>query len=208
MKQLIRRLIKLLMLLIVVLTIVVISRLSKDKEDMFKLQEDIASSLIRFHIRANSDSDEDQQLKLKVKDSVITYLEPLLSDSQSLDESRVILNENHDTIVDIAMQVIASEGYNYQVDAYFEQSYFPMKSYGDITLPPGEYEAYRIDIGENAGKNWWCVLYPPLCFIDATHGELPESSKNQLKNMLSEESYDSITKENYICKFKYLSFLN
>ncbi len=137
-----------------------------------------------------------------------TYLEPLLSDSQSLDESRVILNENHDTIVDIAMQVIASEGYNYQVDAYFEQSYFPMKSYGDITLPPGEYEAYRIDIGENAGKNWWCVLYPPLCFIDATHGELPESSKNQLKNMLSEESYDSITKENYICKFKYLSFLN
>ena len=83
-----------------------------------------------------------------------------------------------------------------------------MKSYADVTFPPGEYEAFRIDIGDAEGRNWWCVLYPPLCFVDAVYGELPKESKEQLKNVLTDDEYNSITKVRYKYRFKYLTFLN
>ena len=78
------------------------------------------------------------------------------------------------------------------VKVYFENCYFPVKSYGDVTFPPGEYEAFRIDIGESAGKNWWCVLYPPLCFVDTVYGVVPDESKDKLKNVLNEEEYHAV----------------
>lgn len=177
-------------------------------KDKLELQQRLASDLIRFHVRANSDSDADQALKLKVKDSVVTYLEPLLKNSASIDESRVIINDHKQELLSVARATIAANGYDYDVKAYFENSYFPMKSYGDITLPPGEYEAFRVDIGDAEGKNWWCVLYPPLCFVDATHGELPESSKAQLRNVLDEEEYNEIMTNNVKYEFKFLTFLN
>ena len=83
-----------------------------------------------------------------------------------------------------------------------------MKTYADVTFPQGEYEAFRIDIGEANGKNWWCVLYPPLCFVDSVYGELPESSKEELKNVLTDDEYNAITDVQYKYKFKYLKFLN
>ena len=83
-----------------------------------------------------------------------------------------------------------------------------MKSYADVTFPPGEYEAFRIDIGDAEGRNWWCVLYPPLCFVDAVYGELPKESKEQLKNVLTDDEYNAITKVRYKYRFKYLTFLN
>lgn len=195
---------------IVIILIITVAVSTYRKKDMFDVQRGIAQELIRFHVRANSDSDSDQALKLKVKDSVITYLEPMLSKSGSLDETRQILNKNMDSIHDIAVQTLVANGSNESVKVYFEKSYFPMKSYGDITLPPGEYEAFRIDIGESEGKNWWCVLYPPLCFVDATHGTLPDSSKEQLKNIMTDDEYRTVTNATqcYQYKFKYLTFLN
>ena len=83
-----------------------------------------------------------------------------------------------------------------------------MKSYGDVTFPPGVYEAFRIDIGDSEGKNWWCVLYPPLCFVDATYGVLPEESKQTLANVLTKDEYNAITGEECEFRFKYLTFLN
>lgn len=195
---------------IVIILLVTVAICTYRKKDMLEMQEGIAKELIRFHVRANSDSASDQELKLKVKDSVITYLEPMLSESGSLDESRQILNDNMDNIHDLAVHTLEENGSDYSVNVYFEESYFPMKTYGDITLPPGEYEAFRIDIGESEGKNWWCVLYPPLCFVDATHGTLPDSSKDKLKNILTDDEYNTITKtsSSYEFKFKYLTFLN
>lgn len=195
---------------IFIILIIVIAVSAYRKKDMFELQQGIAKEIIRFHVRANSDSDRDQELKLKVKDSVITYLDPILVKSKSLDESRKILNDNIDRIHDIAEKTLVENGSDYSVRVYFENSYFPMKSYGDITLPPGNYEAFRIDIGDSEGKNWWCVLYPPLCFVDATHGTLPDSSKEELRNILTDDEYHSITGETgkYEIRFKYLTFLN
>ncbi len=172
------------------------------------VQAGIASNIIRFHVRANSDTDTDQQLKIKVKNEVVSYIKPFLENSPSIDASREILSQHIEDIKDTALDTIHKEGFNYNVNVYFEQSYFPMKTYSDVTFPPGEYEAFRIDIGEANGKNWWCVLYPPLCFVDSVYGELPESSKEELKNVLTDDEYNAITDVQYKYKFKYLKFLN
>ena len=172
------------------------------------VQAGIASNIIRFHVRANSDTDTDQQLKIKVKNEVVSYRKPFLENSPSIDTSREILSQHIEDIKDTALDTIHKEGFNYNVNVYFEQSYFPMKTYADVTFPQGEYEAFRIDIGEANGKNWWCVLYPPLCFVDSVYGELPESSKEELKNVLTDDEYNAITDVQYKYKFKYLKFLN
>ena len=172
------------------------------------VQAGIASNIIRFHVRANSDTDTDQQLKIKVKNEVVSYIKPFLENSPSIDTSREILSQHIEDIKDTALDTIHKEGFNYNVNVYFEQSYFPMKTYADVTFPQGEYEAFRIDIGEANGKNWWCVLYPPLCFVDSVYGELPESSKGELKKVLTDDEYNAITDVQYKYKFKYLKFLN
>lgn len=177
------------------------------------LQENIATKIIRFHVIAHSDSQEDQSLKMKVKEAVLKYISPILSNSKDITETRKLLTDNTDAIVSIAQDTIIQNGYNYTVKASLTNCYFPTKTYGDVTFPPGDYEAYKIEIGNSCGSNWWCVMYPPLCFIDASHGILPDSSKNTLKNILNDEEYDSITINNYSdkqikFKFKYLTFLN
>lgn len=187
--------------------IVVMSSI-KTNIDECLVQAGIASNIIRFHVRANSDTDTDQQLKIKVKNEVVSYIKPFLENSPSIDASREILSQHIEDIKDTALDTIHKEGFNYNVNVYFEQSYFPMKTYADVTFPSGEYEAFRIDIGEANGKNWWCVLYPPLCFVDSVYGELPESSKEELKNVLTDDEYNAITDVQYKYKFKYLKFLN
>lgn len=193
---------------IVIVSLAVIKAGSRNVPDAARLQESIARSIIRFHVRANSDSDYDQELKLKVKDAVVTYLSPMLSESQSIEQSRDILENHIGEIKETALSVIRDSGSSYDVSVYFEKCYFPMKSYGNVTFPPGEYEAFRIDIGDNAGKNWWCVLYPPLCFVDAVYGEMPESSCKTLENVLTEDEYNAITNTEYELRFKYLTWLN
>ena len=198
--------------LAILIGVIVTYILSANAENDTNMQESIASKVIRFHVLANSDSDEDQALKLKVKDAVVDYLNPYMSESESLEESKEILEAHTGKLTEIAKQTIVDEGYDYSVNAYFCEDYFPAKSYGDVTLPAGEYTAFRIEIGEHEGKNWWCILYPPLCFIDASYGVLPDESKDLLKNVLDEDEFNAvtgnITYENTTFQFKYLSFLN
>ena len=182
---------------------IVIRRCAADDD----IQKELAEQIIRLHVRADSDSDEAQELKMKVKSSVVAYIEPLLRDSTGIDESRQILNDNIEAIRDNALDTLQDNGCEDDVSVYFENAYFPAKSYGDVTFPPGEYEAFRIDIGKASGRNWWCVLYPPLCFVDASYGVLQDESKQELKNILTEDEYNAITEKQYY-RFKYLKFLN
>lgn len=182
-------------------------RLYSDSEER-QLQKGIASNIIRFHVRAESDSKEDQWLKLQVKEAVLAYISPVLSKSQSVDESRQLLYNESENIRNVATATLRSLGDESDVNVYFENCYFPMKTYGDMTFPPGEYEAFRVDIGEAQGKNWWCVLYPPLCFVDAVYGEVPEESKEELKGVLTEEEYNMVSGENVKFRFKYLKIFN
>lgn len=184
---------------------VVIRKCAVNDDDV--IQRELAEQIIRLHVRADSDSDEAQELKMKVKSSVVAYIEPLLRDSTGIDESRQILNDNIEAIRENALDTLQDNGCEDDVAVYFENVYFPAKSYGDVTFPPGEYEAFRIDIGSASGRNWWCVLYPPLCFVDASYGVLPDESKQELKNILTEDEYNAITEKQYY-RFKYLKFLN
>lgn len=162
-------------------------------------QKELADKLIRFHVLANSDSEEDQALKLKVRDAVLEYASPLLKDAKDINESREILNKNNDKIINIAKSVIKENGYSYDVQAALEYENFPVKTYGNITLPSGKYEAYRILIGNAEGRNWWCVMFPPLCFVDVTKGDVSKvETEKEMKTVLTEEEYNSVdnTKSN------------
>lgn len=159
--------------------------------------ENISEKIIRFHVIANSDSESDQALKEEIKDAIIKHMLPKLEESESLEESRSILKENEAQVIDIASQIISSRGYDYNVYIDFSRENFPVKRYGSVVLPQGEYEAYRVIIGEGQGQNWWCVMFPPLCFIDITKGELEQDKTEEvMKEYLTHEEYELIADDN------------
>ncbi len=128
-------------------------------------EENINPNIIRFHVRANSDRESDQALKKKVRNAVLEKFSNL-SESESIEQTRVQLKGNLKAIEHEAARVIAQNGKNYPVRVEYGYADFPLKSYGQVTYPAGKYEAVQIIIGEGKGQNWWCVLYPPLCFVD------------------------------------------
>lgn len=164
------------------------------KSYSYNIQKGIADEVIRLHVLANSDEDYDQQLKIKVKDGIVKMLENELHNSMSKDETRIILLQNLDKIEDKAKEIIEENGYNYNVSAKITFDDFPTKQYGDVVLPAGEYEALKVEIGEAKGKNWWCVMFPPLCFVDASVKEVPKEDKDLLKSVLTDTEYDIVTK--------------
>lgn len=157
-----------------------------------KRQEAVADEIIRLHVIANSDSEEDQQLKLKVKETIVTYLRGEMSRAVSVSDARQVIKDHIPDIEEIAKEKIEMEGYSYDVEAALGQSYFPIKEYGDMTFPAGDYEALRVKIGESKGRNWWCVMYPTLCFVDSTYQIVPEESKEKLKESLTEDEYEML----------------
>lgn len=167
------------------------------------LQESVAEKVLRFHVRANSDTVFDQQLKLKARDEVLAYLAPMLTGAEGLEETKAIIQENFLEIQDKVREVSRIWGKDYEARVYFTKEYFPARVYGNVTLPPGEYQALRIDIGEAKGKNWWCILYPTMCFVESTHARCEDS---ELTQVLTGEEYDYVT--GYEIRFKYLTFLN
>lgn len=156
------------------------------------IQEGIAEEILRFHILANSDSEEDQALKLKVKGEVVSYLQDVLADCDTKEAAKEVIENHFTEIMDIAEKVIQQEGYHYDVRVEIANHYFPVKVYGDLVFPEGEYEALRILIGKAEGKNWWCVMFPSLCMVNETYSVVPEESKEVLQEALTEEEYEAI----------------
>lgn len=170
----------------------------------------ISDSVFRLHVIANSDSDEDQALKLKVRDSLLEYMNSLCSSTSSKEEAMRIANEHIDDFTKIAQDVIAQNGYNYSVDVSVGSCDFPTKEYGDVSLPAGTYDALRVKIGSASGHNWWCVMFPPLCFVDVSSGIVPDESKEILHDTMSDEEYDLVTSSDsdseLTFKFKLVEF--
>ena len=158
------------------------------------VSNNIADSVFRLHVIANSDSKEDQELKLKVRDELLSYMNIISKDSTSKQEAMQIVNEHKEEFTQIAKKVIKENGYNYTVNVQIGKADFPTKYYGDITLPAGTYDALKVQIGEAKGQNWWCVMFPPLCFVDVSTGIVPDNSKQELKQSLDNEEYDLISK--------------
>jgi len=141
------------------------------------LQEDVGKQMIipqeaiRLRILANSDELEDQWLKRKVRDRIIHEIKRWEQKPKSVAEARQLIKQKLPVFQRISEQTIAAYGYHYPVKVDFGKVSFPTKLYGDQVYPAGKYEALRITIGKGEGGNWWCVLFPPLCFIDMNNGD-------------------------------------
>ena len=173
---------------------------------------DIANSVFRLHVIANSDSDVDQNLKYIVRDDLLKYMNTLCANCTSKGEAIAIANEHLENFKEIALNTIKAQGFDYSVNVSIGNFEFPTKHYGDISLPAGYYDALKVEIGEAKGQNWWCVMFPPLCFVDASSGIVPEESKEDLENSLTEEEFSIVSdnEENltFKLKFKILEILN
>ena len=157
-----------------------------------RLQEHLAREVLRFHVLANSDSEQDQALKLQVRDAVLDYMREKPKD-MSLEQTVQWARSHTDEIRKIGEDTVRAAGADQTVSVAVTTCYFPDKTYGDVTFPAGNYQALRIELGEAKGHNWWCVLYPNLCFMDTTNAVVPEKGKKQLKEVLTEEEYSRVT---------------
>ncbi|MBR3325551.1 MAG: stage II sporulation protein R [Clostridia bacterium] len=164
---------------------------------------DLSSNILRFHVIANSDSEDDQKLKYQVRDSLINYMNSINSNSNSKDNTILTVQEHIDDFKNIAQQIVKDSGFNYCVDVELGNCFFPTKKYGDVSFPVGYYDALRVKIGNCEGRNWWCVMFPPLCFIDSNSASISEDSKLLLENSLSNEDYELICKSNEQSEIKF-----
>ena len=166
--------------------------------------DEISNSVFRLHVIANSDSDEDQNLKYIVRNALLNYMSSLTQNCSSKEEVIKIAKEHSEEFKNLALETIHNEGYNYNVNIEIGNFEFPTKTYGDISLPSGNYDALKVELGEAKGQNWWCVMFPPLCFIDISSGIVPEESKEYLKNNMSDEDFALISnQENNTLQFKF-----
>ena len=162
-------------------------------------QDALAQKMIRLHVIANSDSDADQALKLEVRDRVLDFTTTVLQRSADMEDAQVRLREELTRIEDIAQREIAAQGYDYPVTAQLASAEFPLKEYDGFSLPAGEYMALRLVIGEGEGRNWWCVVYPPLC--TAAAADMPQTA---IHAGLTDDDVSLITGEDtgYVLKFR------
>ncbi len=154
----------------------------------------VRESVLRMHVIANSDSEEDQVLKLKVRDAVLERGSELFDGTLTADEARAKLEPKKDELIKAAAEVISSEGFDYPVTVEVVDEYFATRCYGDLTMPAGEYTAIKVVIGEGEGKNWWCVMFPPLC-LPAAQGSQQTAldaflDDGEIKVVKSSEKYE------------------
>ena len=172
--------------------------------DAVRTQEALSEKVVRLHVLANSDTEADQALKLEVRDAILSYAEPLLDRVSDQKEAEAVLRGQLLELEETAIEVIHSAGYSYPVTVELEKTDFPTREYPSFSLPAGEYLALRVLIGEAAGQNWWCVVFPPLC--SAVAADFSDTIEN---TCFSEEEIAFITEEKieYQIKFKIMELL-
>lgn len=162
----------------------------------FEVQcEDIRSEVLRLHVLANSDSDEDQELKLLVRDAVLLAGEECFGVSDDVDTASYLIEQNLMQLLDSANAVIEENGYDYEVCINIQTCYFNTRTYDDVTLPAGFYEAVTVVIGEGSGANWWCVMFPAMCISAA-------SSDVEIDDVLNSQEVELVSSDpNYEVRF-------
>lgn len=161
-----------------------------------KSYDNLKNDVVRLHILANSDSEEDQALKLKVRDKILETSGDYFSESASVVETEKIIEQRMSELQQIAQQEVYDNGYDYKVSCKLVNMYFDERQYDNFSLPAGNYDAFRITIGDAKGHNWWCVMYPPLCIPAAM-------DETEFEDMFTDEEVDMITNPGkYKVKFK------
>ena len=159
--------------------------------------DSIRDKMLRMHVIANSDSEADQALKLKVRDAVLTAGKEIFDGSVTADEAEEKITPHIEDLRQTALQVIKNEGYNYDVKVIVQKEYFETRTYDNsVTLPAGYYTAVKVIIGEGAGQNWWCVMFPPMCLPAA-------DAECEISDVLTDEETEIVTNTSkYQFKFK------
>lgn len=175
--------------------------------------EPLAQKVLRFRVLAASNSPEDQAVKLQVRDAILQWIASELPATTSAAETALLLETHLEELTEVARRAAvfpepigstpASSAPAPDVEITLGDCYFPEKTYGELTFPQGTYRALRVSIGEAAGKNWWCMLYPALCFTDAVTAEVPEESVQILKNVLTEEEYEQLNPDTSQVEFRF-----
>lgn len=169
-----------------------------------RFQRDISQEILRFHVLANSDSEADQSVKLKVRDEIGRYMQENMQGMENLPECMQMTREKLPEITRIAEEVLCREGFSYGVSAEIGTVDFPKKRYGSYTFPRGSYQALEITLGEGNGHNWWCVMYPNMCFAGSVYEVIEEDAKTELRAVLTPGEYEELMAESSISvKFKY-----
>ncbi len=175
------------------------------KSKNLELQQNVSEEVIRLHIRARSNSAEDQQFKLFVRDEVLNFIQ-VEKNTTSVEEAEDYINNNIYEIKKFVDDLIKKEGYNYTSTVLLDEEYFSEKQYGNITLPEGVYNSLIINLDEGEGDNWWCVVFPPLCFIDEEDATFEQESYEILSQNLEEDEINYITSKNNKIKMKFKFF--
>ncbi|MGN0484401.1 MAG: stage II sporulation protein R [Lachnospiraceae bacterium] len=179
------------------------------KQEAAVLQPDIAARILRFHVRANSDSQADQKLKLEVRDAIGAKMQTLLKESKNRAQSEQIIQSHKKEIKVCAQDILREHGCTDDVQVSLEDTEFPEKTYGAFTFPKGQYRALVIELGKAKGHNWWCVMYPNLCFADSVYEEPKQADNADLKKVLTPAEYDSIIRQdNMQIRCRYATVLN
>ncbi|MDF2886749.1 MAG: stage sporulation protein [Lacrimispora sp.] len=184
-----------LFLCITCLLIAFLLTLANDRSNDEALAARIAPEILRFHVLANSNSTQDQNLKLKVRTMLLNSIYEDLGENASLEDTKTYISSHESTLEEKAENYMKNLGFNYPAHMELTDCYFPTKTYGDMVFPCGTYEAVRVKIGEGKGHNWWCVLYPPLCFTDSSYAVVPDTSKEILRHSIDESDYLKLRKE-------------
>ena len=171
-------------------------------QQMEIVQQEVAAQVLRLHVRANSDTTEDQQLKLYVRDQILSVLSPYRSEMTNPENSRRCLGMHMAEIENDVNDILASENIDTKIHMHLGTEWFPEKSYGDVTLPEGNYQALVAEVGSGQGKNWWCVIFPQLCYLENEKGVMDEDDKNQMKKLLSDQSWKVIYNPGAEVKFR------
>lgn len=149
----------------------------------------LAPSILRFHILANSDNDSDQQVKLEVRSLVLDYIQKHLNADSGKSETARYVNDHRAEIEQTASTYLAQKGFDYEARLELTNCYFPTRVYDSLVVPGGRYDAVRIVLGSGKGHNWWCVLYPRFCFVDASCQSVPKESMEILQSKLNQDDY-------------------
>ena len=152
----------------------------------------LSDRILRLHILAAGNDTSSQEIKLHVRDAVLLVVRDALTDVSTAAEAEAALLPLTDEIKAAADRVLAASGVSYRASVEITTEFFPIKQYGSLLLPPGEYRALRILLGEGEGKNWWCMLYPSLCFTEGITASIAEDEKEELRGLLSEDEFDTL----------------
>lgn len=170
-------------LILVLLTTLAIF-LSACSNANFASLEDLQTNCIRIHIRANSNSAEDQAVKLKVRDAITAYLTDALDGAETKQQAARVIENNKQKLRQIADTTLYQSGFAYKTSVRLNNEYFPDKEYDGYTFPAGRYDALIVELGSGKGDNWWCVAFPPLCFVPSTGPGEKIVYKSWVKEML------------------------